>query len=942
MRHMHDWAINSVKGANLSYFFQDLAQTLYRIFDAKLVAIWDNNHRNNCLVLQASTPPHDDIIASRAIATETSLTGAAVELNDILFFDDILNPEGKRRFTNPGLARKLLIRKMLSIPVGSPIRPSQVGVVINLCFGEEAETGLSIPKEDVKRLASALGAYIQYLVYRRDEKIIDDVRTVAAASKGILPLFDRLGHALHELTRCKEFAMFRWDEKKQDFYREAPADLMLDADGKTTRWLSKSTDFDERFDSQLIPVCIDRGRTLVVRVDPPLNGEDWELDNVQSPYMAVPVHASTNEVLGVIRCTNPIDLGQRSPSFSSFDLIALKSFSRAVAPSIERFLRLREGSGLMKIVEDVSSALSRAYELDTSLQNMIETLVDAMHSKFGSIYLRQEGTDTFVIRAATEPSKHLIEREARYEVGEGITGVIASGQLLNFRSREEIRSYPKRAAKYHREVWGEDSTQDSDTLLGVPIMAGDSVIGLWKIENVCKTETHPDPYYTDEDLQAAQVISYFLEYVIRNYKQEQARLHQFIQLAITSDRIQRAPDEESAIKVVMNDLQNAGFAGALLSLYDANTKLISEKEFSGSTWSKLDAQACHIGDDDIRAVTLKKNKEELIKDSAQDARCRNNPAAGWLKAQYVLPLRFEDELIGTLQVDVGEHRPGDLELLTLRAFASHLVVAISRRRSIKQTISLTEQILQSSRFTIAEALSGMAVHSLNHKLGHINALLDSDMQRPEIRGNKFLKETLGKWQSNLKNLEADLKNALRFVRAPIDDSQPLVADFHPEIHTAITTWINYIHSNKCTIRTELRAERSTCMLPPAAFREIMAVLIVNAVQAHARRIEIKTYNDTNVKTAGNKKIRDAFCLECADDGDGLLTTDYEKLFEPSYTTKPKNIGTGLGLFVARRLAHRGHGDLEVIERSRHSKGATFRLILPLVKGRKAPEKGRVD
>lgn len=941
MRRIYDCTIDSVKEADLGYFFQDLAITLCEIFGAEMVAVWDNNYRNNCLVLQACAPNRDDIIVSHAIATENSSTGAAVESGDIVFFPDILNPGGKRHFTNPSVVEKLRLKTMLSIPIFSPVRADRVGVVINLCFGEEARIAPTIPRSDIKRLASNLGAYIQYLVYRIDKRIIEDVRSVAAISKGILPLYDRINESLQEITHCAESAIFRWDNDRRDLYKEAPADPMLDAEGKATKWLSKSSDFDEQFDSHLISVCVEKKQTLVVRIDAPSEGYDWQSINVQCPYMAVPIYSSANDVLGVIRCKNPVIVDKRSPSFSSFDVITLESFSSAIAPSVERFLHLREGSGLMRVVKDVSKAMSQAYELDTSLQNMIETLVKAMHSKFGCIYLRKEGTDTFVIRAATEPSKHLLKEDAEYKVGEGITGAIASGKLLNFRTREELRSYPQREGKYHSKVWGEGSTEDSDTLLGVPIIAGDNVIGLWKIENVYQTKTHPDPYYTDEDVQAAQVISHFLRYVIQNYEQEQTRLRQFIQLAITSERIQRAPDEDDAIRVVMIALEEAGFAGALLSLYDANTKLISEKEFSGATWAKRDARPCHIGEDDIRAVVLRKGKEELVKDSTQDPRCRNNPADGHLKAQYVLPLRLVDELIGTLQVDVGAHRPIELELLTLRAFAGHLAIAISRRRSIQQTLAMTEQIMQSSRFTAAEALSGMAVHSLNHKLGQINEQLKKDLSKKEIREKRFLYDTLSEWEIKLKDLESDLKNALRFVRAPVDDAQPVSADLHLEIQSAISTWINYIHSNGCKVRPELHAQRSTCMLPAAAFREIMAVLLVNAVQAHARHIEIKTYNDDNVKTAGKKQVRDAFCLECADDGDGLPTLDYEKLFEPTYTTKPKNIGTGLGLFVARRLAQRYHGDLEVTEKSRHSKGATFRLSLPLARERRWPEKGRI-
>lgn len=937
LRRIHDWAAESVNDTSLSKFLQDLATTLCYVFNARMVAVWDNNHRNDCLVLQSSAPEREDIIVSHAIATETSSTGAAVEKGDIVFFPDILNPGGKRHFTHPKIVKKLGLKSMLSVPVFSPSQNDRVGVVINLCFDQEANLVSSATTADIKRVASVLGSYIQYLVYRRDEQIAANIRIAAAASKGILPLFDRIKELFRTLTHSAEVGIFRWDNEKQDLYCEAPADVMLDAEGKATRWLSESTDFAQQFDSTLIATCVAEGKTLVVRTDVPAEGDDdWQPINVQCPFMAAPIHASTGEVLGVVRCKKPLIADKKSPSFSSFDVIALECLARALAPSVERFLRIREGTELMKIVEDVSRVLSEAYELDTSLQNMIETLVMAMHSKFGSIYLRREGTDSFVIRAATGPRKRLLDYEAEYKIGEGITGEIATGKLLNFRTREELRSYPGRRGKYHEQVWGKKSSDDSDTLLGVPIIAGDKVIGIWKIENVCQNDDHPDPYYTDEDVQAAQVISYFLKYVIQNYKQEQARLRQLIQLPVTSDRIQRARDEGAAISVMMNALEDAGFAGAVLSLYDPKTSLIAEREFFGFTWSKQDAHPCHINDFDIRALTLKTGQAELVEYSMTDVRCTNAPTARRMQGQYVLPLRVEDELIGTLQVDVGGHGPDDPELLPLRAFASHLAVAISRTRSIQEALALTEQIMQSSRFITAEALSATAIHSLKHNLGRINAQITNDLKRDEIRKSAFLRKTLEEWETNLQRLEVDIKNALLFVRAPIDENQPFLVDLHEEIGAAISTWTNYINTNGCKVSTFLNAKESKCMLQPGALSEIMAVLLVNAVQAHARHVTIRTYNDLNIRTASTKTIREGFCVDCEDDGDGLPTMDYEKIFEPTYTTRPKNLGTGLGLFVARRLARRGRGDLEVVDGSQNSRSTAFRLSLPLAIDREQP------
>ena len=62
-------------------------------------------------------------------------------------------------------------------------------------------------------------------------------------------------------------------------------------------------------------------------------------------------------------------------------------------------------------------------------------------------------------------------------------------------------------------------------------------------------------------------------------------------------------------------------------------------------------------------------------------------------------------------------------------------------------------------------------------------------------------------------------------------------------------------------------------------------------------------------------------LRVWDDGPGVSETIREHLFEPFNTSEAE--GTGLGLYVARELAHANNGDLCYVP---HAK--SFELILP--------------
>lgn len=69
-------------------------------------------------------------------------------------------------------------------------------------------------------------------------------------------------------------------------------------------------------------------------------------------------------------------------------------------------------------------------------------------------------------------------------------------------------------------------------------------------------------------------------------------------------------------------------------------------------------------------------------------------------------------------------------------------------------------------------------------------------------------------------------------------------------------------------------------------------------------------------------------LEIRDDGIGIAAGDIKNVFEPFYTTKPADRGTGLGLSVARDVILRAGGDMTVSSHPGH--GTTFVVRLPLI------------
>src|SRR5205823_14758077 len=100
-------------------------------------------------------------------------------------------------------------------------------------------------------------------------------------------------------------------------------------------------------------------------------------------------------------------------------------------------------------------------------------------------------------------------------------------------------------------------------------------------------------------------------------------------------------------------------------------------------------------------------------------------------------------------------------------------------------------------------------------------------------------------------------------------------------------------------------------------RQIFANLLVNAIDASPHNGELRIH----------VAIADGIAsVKFMDNGPGVPEQHLEKIFEPFFTTK-KDVGTGLGLWVAKDLASKNGGAIDLV-RDRAGQGAIFEIRLP--------------
>ncbi|MGI8640413.1 MAG: sensor histidine kinase [Pyrinomonadaceae bacterium] len=123
------------------------------------------------------------------------------------------------------------------------------------------------------------------------------------------------------------------------------------------------------------------------------------------------------------------------------------------------------------------------------------------------------------------------------------------------------------------------------------------------------------------------------------------------------------------------------------------------------------------------------------------------------------------------------------------------------------------------------------------------------------------------------------------------------------------------------IELSLAENLPTAMIDDEQLRRVFVNLIENSIEAFNepqadKQISIKTFHDA---------ARDLIVAEVADNGNGISPSDFQKLFQPYFSTKGR--GTGLGLAIVQRIVSEHRGKIRAVNNS--SKGAKFIVELPI-------------
>jgi len=300
------------------------------------------------------------------------------------------------------------------------------------------------------------------------------------------------------------------------------------------------------------------------------------------------------------------------------------------------------------------------------------------------------------------------------------------------------------------------------------------------------------------------------------------------------------------------------------------------------------------------------------------------------RSTAVLPLRFRDQALGTINVaskSVDSFIEGTR--LLLQSIAAEAGGAVARIRFEEERLALESRIQQAQKLESLGVLAGGIAHDFNNLLVGIlgNADLALMDLPPESPARQYIQdvEVASRRAAELVRQMLAYSGKGRFVVERLDLGV-VVEEMVHLLEASIT--------KKALLRFDLPKQLPAVEADATQLRQVVMNLITNASDAIGERsgvISVRTgvmdcdasYLEGS-RVAGECVEGSYVYVEVSDTGVGMDDATLAKIFDPFFTTK--FTGRGLGLAAVLGIVRSHDGAIKVY--SERGKGASFKVLLP--------------
>jgi signal transduction histidine kinase/CheY-like chemotaxis protein len=294
----------------------------------------------------------------------------------------------------------------------------------------------------------------------------------------------------------------------------------------------------------------------------------------------------------------------------------------------------------------------------------------------------------------------------------------------------------------------------------------------------------------------------------------------------------------------------------------------------------------------------------------------------------ISPSYFVNDLIAKILVGKKNGTYSSLDIADIEQFSILLSFAISNIETRELNTALESRLLQAQKLeTIGKLSSGMA-HDFNNLLSSIFGSLHLLRNRvPEL-------QSVSKLIDNIENCSVrarDLTKGLLSFGKPTAKRKEIVM---PNLLlNELAKVVSQTFPTAIVLEERIEENLHSILGNSTEIYQILLNLCVNAKEAidkkgeiilSAQNIRIDDSNITSFPLLDRGKY---VKFSVSDNGTGISEEHLSRIFDPYFSTKQKETGSGLGLYVTYGIikAHKGHVDVT----SKKELGTTFDVYLPV-------------
>lgn len=265
----------------------------------------------------------------------------------------------------------------------------------------------------------------------------------------------------------------------------------------------------------------------------------------------------------------------------------------------------------------------------------------------------------------------------------------------------------------------------------------------------------------------------------------------------------------------------------------------------------------------------------------------------------------------------GERRDVSITISPIRNSKGEVIGASKIARDVSDRKKVEQMAIEADKIATTGRMAAAIAHEINNPLASVLNLIF--LARQDGLSKDEIREYLATAESEIARVSHIARQTLGYYR---DTGEPTEVHLRELVENVLSVYRSKILAHNLVLETHYNDLR-TIKVRSGEIIQVLSNLISNAIDAMALGGKL------SISTAqASKSERDGFQIVVSDTGHGIRRDHLSKVFDPFFTTKG-NLGTGIGLWVAKQIVERHGGQISISSSTEpNDSGTTINIYLP--------------